>query len=95
MRSITQKPKSTRPHRTKPSALASFVAVQFAVVIAIAQMKLMGDLGSCGRCGANLVKCHGCNGGANPGGCSDPACIDGVRCVAGCTSHERGGGGWF
>ena len=80
---------------SRKSSFAALLALQLALGLAIAQMKLMGSHGTCDRCGGDLRECSGCNGGRNSGQCSDPACIDGMRCSGGCTSRSRGGGGWL
>jgi hypothetical protein len=72
VRNITPRPKSTRSPRSKPSALGVFIALQFAVVIAIAQMKLTSNHGNCENCGSGLIECSGCHGGRDRAGtCSN------------------------
>ena len=85
MRRITN---STQPHNRKFSVLSAFISLQFALGLAIAQMKLMPGVGEkCENCRGTISEHGACNGGRNPGQCSDKACVDGTICTGRCASH--------
>lgn len=72
-----------KSHR-KPSALASFFALQIALGVAILQTKLMPKF--IGKCpgGHDMYRCETCKGA---GQCqSDVTCNSGLRCTGGCTN---------
>ncbi len=78
----------TKPTRNKPSTLGTIIALQLALFVVFVQMKLMPGVGEkCENCGGTISEHGGCNGGRNPGQCSDTACVDGTICTGRCASH--------